>query len=135
MLEAFLVPENTVVKAKGDGPACDVSASTNRAFLLTLTITRIVEQESLEIMIHGSADGTTWDPKPVATFPQRFYCGEYPLLLDLSDHPNVKSIRAHWEVGRWGRGTETPMFEFALQLKEIPADILREARSEAKILS
>lgn len=135
MLGAFLVPEKTVVNAKGDGPACDVSASTNRAFLLTLAITRIIEQESLEIMIHGSADGATWDPKPVASFPQQFYCGEYPLLLDLSDHPNVKSVRAHWEVGRWGRGTETPMFEFALQLKEIPPDILREARAEAKTLA
>lgn len=135
MLEAFLVPEKTVVSAKGDGSVCDVSSAVNRVFLLTLTISRIIEQESLEIMIHGSADGAAWDPKPVASFPQQFYCGEYPSLLDLSGHPNVKFVRAHWEVARWGRGTETPMFEFALHLKEIPPDILREARAEAKTLA
>jgi len=47
----------------------------------------------------------------------------------------VKFVRAHWEVARWGRGVETPMFEFGLQLKEIPPDVLREASAEAKILA
>jgi hypothetical protein len=47
-------------------------------------------------------------------------------LLDLTAHPDVKFVRAHWEVARWGRGTETPMFEFGVRLKEIPADVLRE---------
>jgi hypothetical protein len=47
----------------------------------------------------------------------------------------VKYVRAHWEVARWGRGTETPMFEFGLRLKEIPAEILREVRAEAKTLA
>jgi hypothetical protein len=132
MIEAALVPEKTVVTAKGDGPAVDVSAATGHAFLLTLDITKIVEQESLEVSISGSADGSTWDVKPVATFPQEFYCGQYPFFLDLTDHPNVKFLRAHWEVGRWGRGAETPMFEFGLTVKEIPSQLLSEARAEAK---
>jgi len=56
-------------------------------------------------------------------------------LLDLTAHPDVKFVRAHWEVARWGRGGETPMFEFSVRLKEIPADVLREAAAEAKVLA
>jgi hypothetical protein len=132
MIDAFLVAEKTVVNAKGDGPAVDVSSATGRVFLLTLEITKIIEQESLEVSIHGSADGAEWGAKAVVAFPQKFYCGQSPLLLDLTAHPDVKFVRAHWEVGRWGRGTETPMFEFGVKLKEIPADVLREVVAEAK---
>jgi|SRR3984957_6594437 len=132
MIDAFLVAEQTVVNAKGDGPTLDVSHASSRVFLLTLQITNIIEQESLEVSIHGSADGSTWAPKPIVTFPQKFYRGDSPLILDLTAHPDVKFVRAHWEVARWGRGLETPMFEFNLRLKEIPAEILREATAEAK---
>jgi hypothetical protein len=127
MIDTFLVADKTVVSAKGDGPTVDVTGATGRVFLLALEITKIIEQESLEVSIHGSADGTAWSAKPMVTFPQKFYCGQSPLLLDLSAHPDVKFVRAHWEVARWGRGVETPMFEFGLRLKEIPADVLREA--------
>jgi hypothetical protein len=132
MVDSVLVADKTVVSAKGDGPAVDVSGAASRAFLLTLDITNIVEQESLELSIAGSADGATWDGKPLASYPQMFYRGESPLLLDLTTHPTVKFVRAHWEVARWGRGVETPMFEFGLSLKEVPAQVLREAAAEAK---
>ena len=132
MMEAFLVPENTVVNAKGDGPAFDVSRVEVRVFLLTLAITNIVEQESLDVSIFASADGATWDPKPVAAFPQKFYREEVPLLLDLAALPEVKFIRAHWEVGRWGRGPETPMFEFHVKLREVPQEILAEAAGRVR---
>ena len=134
MLDTFLVPEKTAVSAKGDGTAADVSGAAGRVFLLTLEITKIIEQESLEVSIIGSADGAMWGAKPVVSFPQKFYCGQTPLLLDLTAHPDVKFVKAHWEVARWGRGVETPMFEFGVRLKEIPADVLREARAEAKAL-
>jgi hypothetical protein len=132
MIDSFLVAEKTVVTAKGDGPGIDVSNASSHVFLLTLEIASIIEQESLEVSIHGSADGSTWAPKPVVTFPQKFYRGDSPLILDLAAHPDAKFVRAHWEVARWGRGLETPMFEFSLRLKEIPAEILREATAEAK---
>ncbi len=125
----------TVVSAKGDGSAVDVSAAASRVFLVTLEITEIIEQESLDVSIYGSADGAMWSTKAAATFPQKFYRGESPLLLDLTAHPEVKFVRAHWEVARWGRGVETPMFEFGVRLKEIPADVLREATAEAKALA
>src|SRR3981081_1348148 len=118
MMEAFLVPERTVVNAKGDGPAVDVSraegriflltlaltniieqeclagslfrTSEGRIFLLTIAITNIIEQESLDVSIFGSADGATWDAKPVMAFPQKFYCEEVPLLLNLTARPEIK---------------------------------------------
>lgn len=129
MIDTFLVADKTVVSAKGDCPTIDVSGAAGRVFLLTLEITKIIEQESLEVSIHGSADGAAWGAKAVVTFPQKFYCGQSRLLLDLSAHPDVKFVRAHWEVARWGRGVETPMFEFGVRLKEIPADVLREAKA------
>lgn len=133
MNEMFLVPEKTVVSVKGDGPAIDVSGAGNRVFLLTLEITDIVEQESLDVAIHGSADGATWDAKSLAAFPQKFYRGETPILLDLTSHPDVKFVRAHWEVARWGRGTDTCMFEFGVSMKEVSAEILRETGVQAKV--
>jgi len=134
MTDAVLVPLQTVT-AKGDGSAVDVNGATNRVFLVTLAITKIIEQESLDISIYGSADGATWVAKSIAAFPQKFYCGESPLLLDLTAHPDVKFVRAHWEVARWGRGTDTPMFEFGVTIKEVPANILKEAATEAKALA
>jgi hypothetical protein len=134
MIDTFLVPEKTIVNGKGDGPAVDISGAANRVFLLSLVITNIIEQESLDVSVYGSVDGAAWGTKPLATFPQKFYRGEHPLLLDLTSHAEIKFVRAHWEVGRWGRGEETPMFEFHVGLKEVPANILKEAAAEAKML-
>ena len=131
MIDVFLVPENTVVAAKGDSESLDVSAAANPVFLATLSVTKIVEQESIELTFFTSADGTAWEAKPLASLPQKFYVGEYPLLVDLSQAKDAKFLRAHWEVARWGRGPITPNFEIALRVREIPADLLQEARAEA----
>jgi hypothetical protein len=131
MIDAFLVPEQTVVTAKGDSEPLDVSAASNPAYLATLSITKIVEQESFELSFFTSVDGATWEAKAVASLPQKFYVGEYPLLVDLSKSNGAKFLRAHWEVARWGRGPVTPSFEIALRVREIPAGLLQEARAEA----
>jgi len=133
--EQSLVSAGTVATAKGDGPAIEIASTDSRVFLLTLSITKIIEQESLDVSIFGSADGAAWEAKSIAVFPQKFYCEETPLLLDLGAHPQVKFVRAHWEVARWGRGVETPMFEFGVTMKEVPANILQEARAEAKSIA
>ena len=70
------------------------SAASHRVFLLSLQITNIVEQESLDVSVYGSADGVTWSPKPITAFPQKFYRGQQPLLLDLTQHADVKFVRA-----------------------------------------
>jgi hypothetical protein len=134
MIDAHLVSDNTAVSSKGDGPPLGLSDAQDRVFLLTLKITNIIEQEALDVSVYGSADGVTWGAKPVAAFPQKFYRGEHPLLLDLAGSGEVKFLRAHWEVIRWGRGTEIPMFEFGVSVKEVPADILKEATAEAKAM-
>jgi len=134
-IDTLLVPEKTIATAKGDGPALDVSGAASRVFLLTLDITNIIEQQSLDVSIFGSADGAVWPAKPIIAFPQKFYRGQHPLLLDLTGSREVKFIRAHWDVHRWGRGTETPMFEFNIAIREVPPDILKEAAAEAKALA
>ncbi len=124
MMDLYLVPPNTKVTAKGDSDPVDALGLASHVVLLTLNITSVVEQESLDVSIYGSADGVTWSEKPLIVFPQKFYRGEHPLLLDLSDKPEVKMLRAHWEVARWGRGAETPMFEFEVRVREVPAAML-----------
>lgn len=128
MLEAALIPPKTVITAKGDGPVVDINDSETRIFLVTLEISKVVEQESFELSIAGSVDGQNWGPKPLFTFPQQFYASKTPMLLDLSAHAEVKSIRAQWEVNRWGRGPEAPSFEVGASLREVPASILQESR-------
>jgi hypothetical protein len=135
MIDTSLVPENTVVSSKGDSASIDVSGAGNRVFLLSLNITEIIEQESLDVSIFGSADGAAWGAKPLTYFPQKFYLAEHPMLLDLTGHPEVKFLRAHWEVARWGRGTEIPMFKFGVSIREVPAEILKEATAEAQALA
>lgn len=134
MLDAFLVPLKTVVTAKGDSEPLDVSGATNPVFLLTFTISSIVEQEAIDISLFTSADGTTWEAKPVASLPQKFYPGDYPLLVDLSEAANAKFVRAHWEVNRWGRGSTAPRFEIGIRLREISKEALQEAEAEAQML-
>lgn len=135
MIDTFLVPTKTKVSSKGDGPATDLSAAASRVFLLTLSITEIVEQESLDVAIYGSTDGAIWSAKPLSSFPQKFYRGDHPLLLDLTGQSDIKFVRAHWEVARWGRGSETPMFEFQITIREVPPDVLQEATAEARALA
>ncbi|HEX6905283.1 MAG TPA: hypothetical protein VF154_01635 [Terriglobales bacterium] len=129
MVDTFLVAEATTVTAKGDGSAVDISTASHRVFLLQLNITRILEQQALDVSVFGSADGNTWGQKALTAFPQKFYRGEHPLLLDLRQQPEIRFLRAHWDVNRWGRGPETAMFQFQLRLREVPPEMLQEATS------
>ena len=109
MLPNFVIPE-TVVREAGTSPELSVDSTEGGLLLLTLGITRIIEQQSLDLSIWGSADNADWGAKPLISFPQKFYCGTYQLLLDLSHHPDVKYLRAKWQVSRWGRGDPKPLF-------------------------
>src|SRR5262252_5746227 len=102
MLPGFVLPETTVREA-GNSPEMDLGESTGRVILMTLGITRIIEQESLDVSIWGSADGNDWGAKPLMSFPQKFYCGTYQILLDLSEHSNMRYLRAKWQANRWGK--------------------------------
>jgi hypothetical protein len=111
MQPAFLVPESSVY-ANGQGPTVELSPPTPESILVTLGITKTVEQEFLQLSIHGSSDGTNWQPVPLTAFPQKFYPGVSAILLDLKAHPDVSYLRAQWKVNRWGRGDKTPNFRF-----------------------
>ena len=74
---------------------------------LTLGITRIIAQESLEVSVWGSEDGEHWEP--LIAFPQKFYCGTYSMIADLTRHPDVRYLRAHWKVGRWMQDDRAPL--------------------------
>ena len=107
----FLFPE-TVVRDDGAGYAVGLATAQGTALEITLGITRIQEQESLDVSIWGSADGSDWGAKPLSAFPQKFYCATYPVLLDLTAHPEVRFLRAEWKMNRWGRGDPKPLFAF-----------------------
>jgi hypothetical protein len=120
MLPSFLIPE-TVVRENGNSPELELGNFRGKTITLTLGITRIVEQESLDVSLWGSADKTDWGSKPLIAFPQKFYCGTYPLVLDLSDRPGVQYIRAQWKMNRWGRGDVKPLFGFYVFAEESAA--------------
>lgn len=115
-----LIPENTRMEANGEGTAFDISACATRTFLCRLTVADQIEQESLDVSIWGSADGTTWTKKPLLKLPQQFYRGTTKLILDLSLRTDIRFIRAGWELNRWGRVAPMPMFVAGLELEEIP---------------
>jgi hypothetical protein len=116
-----LIPFGTRVTAKGDGPAQDIGGSATRTFLCTLEIIDQLEQESIDLSIWGSANGNEWGSKPLLKIPQSFYRGHVRQVLDLALRPEVKFVRARWELTRWGRVAPTPMFVIGLRLEEVSA--------------
>ena len=86
--------------------------------ILTLGITRIIEQESIDISIWGSADGTDWGAKPMVAFPQKFYCGLYSILLNLAANAETRYLRVQWKMTRWGKLGSAPLFAFYVDVEE-----------------
>jgi hypothetical protein len=102
MLPISLLKEK-LIQSDGVGPSIDLSRSTGKLLVLTLGITRILEQESLEVSVWGSPEGTVWGPKPLASFPPKSYCGLYSILLNLSTRPETRHVRLQWKVNRWSK--------------------------------
>src|ERR1700693_407601 len=117
MLPNFLIPE-TVIREAGTGPELGVGSAERGLLLLTLGITRIIEQQSLDIALYGSVDNVAWSGEAVVLFAAKFYCGPYHLLLDLTQYPDTKYLRAKWQVSRWGRGDPKPLFGLYLFVQD-----------------
>jgi hypothetical protein len=115
MVPAFLFPEG-IAREDGRGAEVSLGDACARSLLLTLGITRVLEQESLDVSIWGSADGQAW--QPLASFPQKFYCGTYSLMLDLSRRLEIRYLRAQWRMSRWGGGDSKPLAGFYLFAEE-----------------
>jgi hypothetical protein len=120
-MEFDLIAPHTLLETTADGETVDVGASPTRTFLCTLVISDQIEQESLDVSIWGSADGQAWGTHPILKLPQRFYRGETRAVLELALRPEVKFIRAKWELNKWGRGAPVPVFRAGLRVAEIPA--------------
>jgi hypothetical protein len=120
-MEFDLIAPHTLLESNTDGAAVDVGASATRTFLCTMIISDQIEQESLDVSIWGSADGQAWGTHPILKLPQRFYRGETRAVLELALRPEVKFIRAKWELNKWGRGAPVPVFRAGLRLAEVPA--------------
>ena len=126
MTEFHLVPPATEVTASGDGQAFELAASGPpagrspsvgvgpRLFVIRLDLSKTIEQQSLELSVWGSADGQSWGTMPLLKFPQRFYAGSTQMVLDLTARPEVRFIRARWDLNRWGRVRREPMFRFSV---------------------
>jgi hypothetical protein len=116
MLPQFLLPETV---ARQDGMGTEMPFE-RKIVQLTLGITRIIEQESLEVSVWGSAEGEQW--RPLVAFPQKSYCGSYSLVLDMTSQPDVQYLRAQWKMGRWTRGLNhderAPLFGFYVRAEE-----------------
>jgi hypothetical protein len=120
-VEFVLIPPGTQLTANGDGQPFDISESQTRTFLCTMDITDQMEQESVDISVWGSADGTDFGKMPLLKMPQRFYRGETRQVLDLTLKPKIRFIRAKYDLARWGRVAPHPMFVLGFRLIEIPA--------------
>lgn len=116
-----LIAPHTRLTANGDGSSVDVSASQTRTYLCTLEIVDQIEQEALDVSIWGSPEGENFGTHPLLKIPQSFYKGSVKQVLELTLAPQVKFIRAHWDLTRWGRVAPHPMFVIGLRLDEIPA--------------
>lgn len=115
MLPQFLLPD-TEARQDGLGDAVTLQ-STATPLLLTLGITRNIQQAHLEVSIWGSPDGQQW--RQLAVFPRKSYCGTYSTVLDLERHPGIRYVRAQWTMDRWGRGDEAPLFGFYLLTEQV----------------
>ena len=113
MLPQFLA-EDQVRRENGVSHPVDISSALGSRLLLTLGITRIIPQQSLDVAVHGSPDGENWTAKPIGAFPKKYYCGTYSLLLDLSEYLDIHYLRAAWRMSHWGCGSDKPLFSFYL---------------------
>ena len=118
MASRFLLPDH-VARSNGEGAPLPLESARGKLLLVTLGIERIVESESLEVTVWGSADGRRergW--KQLGSFPPKFYCGTYSMTLDLKRHPEVAYLRAAWKMSRWSRAGD-PLFGFFLFTEEL----------------
>jgi len=112
-----LLPEH-MSRTDGLGPALDLAARCGKLLVVTLGINHVVEHGGLIVSIWGSKDGVDWGAKPLVSFPQKYYCGLYSLLLNLARDPEVRYLRPQWNMKAWDKGKTLPLFSFQLFVEE-----------------
>ncbi len=123
----FLLPEIEVSESGAGTPfpldALDQSGCPEQ-LSITLEITHILQQHSLELAILGSRDGTNWLYPPLASFSQKFYCGTYHMSLDLKNRTDVRYLLPRWKLSRWGHSTGEPLFGLYLTIEPAHVEAL-----------
>ncbi len=115
MLPEHLLPVTTV-RDSGFGPIVTIPGDGDRTAILALNITRIAEREGLQISLWGSSDQNEWTP--LASFTNKFYCGEYELDVDLSSRPDVRHLRVQWRLDRGGRFGSRPVATLSVKTRK-----------------
>jgi hypothetical protein len=110
MLPNFLV-EEMIVRESGESAAFEIGQHARQSLEITFGITHSVEQQHIQLQIHGSEDGSLWGVRPLLSFPPKCYCGEYKLTLAPGGFPYLKAV---WRAVRWGRTEQRPFFRFYL---------------------
>jgi hypothetical protein len=108
MLPGFVI-EETTVRESGESAVFEIGQNAPRTLLLTLSITHSVEQQNIHLDIYGSQDGKIWPSRPLVSFPQKYYCGEYQATLMSG---GIRYLKAVWRVSRWARNDQRPFFRF-----------------------
>jgi len=103
MFPEFLLPETTVREA-GAGRKSALANQQGETLILTLGITRIVEQESSTSPSGARRTGRIGAPGRWSRFRRSSTAARNQMSIDLSQHPEVKHLRAKWQVNRWGKG-------------------------------
>lgn len=117
-----LLPDS-VHRADGVGPVVDLDEHRGRLLVVTLGINAVVERTGLTVSVWGSPDYLDWGTKPLVTLRQRQYCGVYSVLLNLAQRPDVRALRVHWSMNRWGKGERTAQFGFQVFVEESGARV------------
>ena len=121
-MKKYWMPE-CVVQTAGTGPEIELGPDAGKLLVLTLGINRTLEKQGMVLAVWGSPDGRDWGAQPLLSFPQKYYCGIYSLLLNLAKHPNMRYVRTEWKLNRWGTGDSTPLFAFFVYAEESGARI------------
>ncbi len=114
---------DSVRRMDGVGPAVELDEYRGKLLVVTLGITAVVERTGLTVSVWGSPDELEWGAKPLITFRQRQYCGVYSVLLNLAQHPEIRSLRVQWNMNRWGKGERIAQFGFQVFLEESGARV------------
>jgi hypothetical protein len=114
----YLVPP---CMADTEGAGIVIPVRCGKLLVITVGINHVVEQESLALSIWGSVDGHDWGTEPLIEFPRKNYCGIYSTFLDLAKYPQVRHLRAQWNMLRWGQGSREILFGFYVTVQEAGA--------------
>jgi len=119
----YLLPEQ-MSRTDGIGPAVDLAAKCGKLLVVTLGINHVVENGGLIVSIWGSPDGLDWGTRPLVSFPQKYYCGLYSLLLNLARNPEIRYLRPQWNMKAWAKSQALPLFSFQLFVEESGARLI-----------